>query len=112
MLNLFIYYILSLIHIFVWVFIVFAFIDKNLARINITYIIPFIYLLQILPFHVLNTAKCNVNQKCEEDNEKISKSIGVYYLINLFNNSFRNPLSAQGMLILGALLSYYKIKSN
>ena len=109
--NLFIYYFLALIHILIWIFIVFAFLDKDLAIINLSYVIPFIYILQILPLHVLNTAKCHVNKNCVKDNKKIEKSIGFSYLKDLFKNSFENPLSAQGLLILGAVLSFYKLNT-
>jgi len=105
-----IYYSLALIHILIWIFVVFAFLNKDLAIINLSYVIPFIYILQILPLHILNTAKCYVNKNCDKDNKKIEKSIGFSYLKDLFKNSFGNPLSAQGLLILGAVLSFYKTK--
>ncbi len=101
-----IYYILTLIHVLVWLFVIFAFTNKRLARFNLMFIIPIIYLLQILPFHILNTLKMYFNKNSEEDNVDIEKAIGFYYLKNVFYDSFQNPLSPQGMLILGALLSY------
>jgi len=101
-----IYYILALLHIVVWLIVIFAFINKKLARFNLKFIIPAVYLLQILPFHILNTLKMYFNKNSEEDNVAIEKAIGFYYLKNVFSDSFQNPLSPQGMLILGGLLSY------
>ena len=101
-----IYYILTLIHVLVWLFVIFAFTNKRLARFNLIFLIPFIYILQILPFHLLNGSKKYFNKNSEEDNINIEKIIGFYYLKNLFSSSFQNPLSPQGMLILGAILSY------
>lgn len=111
MINICLFYILQFIHIIIWVFVIFAFLNKNLAEINLKFVIPFIYLIQILPFHILNKSKCKVNNNCQKDAENIEKMIGFYQLKNLFNNSFENPLSAQGLLILGAILSYYKISN-
>ena len=109
-LNLFMYYILSCIHVLIWLFVVFAFINKETAKINITYLIPIIYIWQIFPVHLINKTKCDLNKNCEEDNTNIIKGIGFYYLKEFFNFSFENPLSAQGLMILGAILSYYKIQ--
>tara|TARA_B110001450_G_scaffold144420_1_gene135060 strand:+ start:477 stop:794 length:318 start_codon:yes stop_codon:yes gene_type:complete len=100
------------IHISLWLFVVFAFVDKELARINLTYIIPIIYVLHILPFHILHTLECICNKNCEEDTSKVQKKIGFFQTRDFFRNSFQNPLSPQGMLVLGSILSYYKIRTS
>ena len=105
-LNMIIYYILALLHILVWIFVIFAFVNKKLAKFNLKILIPIIYILQILPFHLLNASKKYWNKNSEEDNINIEKAIGFYYTKNLFSSSFQNPLSPQGMLVLGAILSY------
>lgn len=105
-LNMIIYYILALLHIIIWIFVIFAFVNKKLAKFNLKILIPIIYILQILPLHILNTVKKHVNKNSEEDNINIEKAIGFYYIKNIFSDSFQNPLSPQGMLVLGGLLSY------
>jgi hypothetical protein len=54
--NLFFIFI-CLIHILIWIFVLLAFLNKKLAYINIIYIIPIIYILHILPFHILINIK-------------------------------------------------------
>ena len=110
--NIFLYGLCMFIHISIWLFVVFSFINIELARINLTYIIPFIYVIHILPFHILRTLECICNKNCEEDNGKVEKNIGFFQAKDFFKNSFQNPLSPQGMLILGAILSYYKIRTS
>ncbi len=111
MINIYLFYILQFIHICIWLFVIFAFLNKKLAVINLKFIIPFIYLIQILPFHILNKSKCKINENCEKDSENVEKIIGFYYIKKFFDKSFENPFSAQGLLILGAILSYYKISN-
>lgn len=71
----------------------------------------------MLPFHIINLLK----QYTEPENtkEKI-KNVERYLLIpalfykvrDIFNNSFGNPLSPQGLLIFGAITSAYSIKND
>ena len=35
--------------------------------------------------------------------------VGFYYIKEFFNKSFQNPLSPQGILILGSITSYFKL---
>ena len=53
----FLFIILVLVHVLIWVFILFAFLKKETAKINIKYVIPFIYIIHIFPFHFINKAK-------------------------------------------------------
>jgi hypothetical protein len=103
------FYILQFLLIVIWLFVIFAFLNYNTALINLRYIIPLIYLLHILPIHILNYFKNKLRSDSLEESERIEKLIGFYYLKNFFNFSFENPLSAQGLLILGFILSFNKI---
>ncbi len=103
----------GIIHIFVWVFVLFAFTNKKLAYFNIYYIIPMIYLLHILPFHILMEIKKKSNPKhWEEDTEYI---YNILILPDIFVKTQKyldkhctyNPISPQGMLIFGLLSSIY-----
>lgn len=67
----------------------------------------------MLPFHILNTAKQNLDpENWEESMDNINSTL---YLPKLFTTTsnylnkkcFINPLSPQGMLILGLLTSGY-----
>ncbi len=106
----FLFYCLCIIHIFIWLFIVFgSFINKNCALFNLIILIPFIYLLHIFPFHVINHIKCLININCLSDTEKIEKFIKFFYIKKIFDDfkSFQNPLSPQGLLILGYIINFY-----
>ena len=103
------------IHILIWLYVLFAFINKNTAYYNIYYIIPIIYLLHILPFHILTTYKTKLYPDTWEYKvEKVEKNIffmDIYYYCSdkLFKNSTFNPFSPQGLLILGLITSTFRL---
>ncbi len=104
---------LCTVHILIWLFIIFAFLNINCAKLNLFYIIPIIYVLHILPFHILVETKKKIyktNYKEKED-EFIDNTImaPIIKIQKKLDKCFCNPLSPQGMLILGALTSSYSI---
>jgi hypothetical protein len=144
---------LSIIHILIWLFIVFGgFISSIYANLNIFYIIPSVYILHMLSFHILNEIKlkllnieednnnilsddnncvkqCKLNNsedgsitfnhciyKCKKYKE-LDKVLEKYILPKILNNiqeffkkSFCNPVSPQGLLILGFIINTSLIK--
>ena len=114
----FLFILLALIHIIIWIFVMLAFINSTTAHINVYYVIPIIYLLQILPFHLIVSLKKNIynndNERKENEN-KVFKSLVIPYLFmearKFFEKfSYFNPLSPQGMMIFGLITSIYKLK--
>ena len=113
---------LIIIHIFAWIFGIFGrFIGCNYAKINIYYYLPFIYFIHFFPFHIINESKVHYikhNHPEVHDNGKFIKSHEEKYVIpshfdklkNLFNHSFQNPLSPQGLIILGFIINIYLLK--
>jgi len=112
--------IICITHVLIWVFILTAFLNKKLAIINILIVIPMVYFLHILPFHVINEVKINVNEKqnstenWETRVKKIDEILIIpHYWVKLSDYldiySFANPISPQGMLILGYILSIYSL---
>jgi hypothetical protein len=92
----------------------FSFVKKEYAYFNLKYVIPFIYLCHILPFHILTKLKYTVHKN--DTKKKISDFENNNVLFNIFNkfknsfrNSFANPLSPQGLLILSGITSSYAI---
>ena len=109
-----IFIVLALIHVLIWAFILLAFIDKGLARINLLYVIPIIYLLHIFPFHFINSAKESIYPDDWKDKaNNLEKYMIIPYLFKqikqMFSFSFMNPFSPQGMLIFGAITSGYRL---
>jgi hypothetical protein len=52
------------IHILIWIFVLFGgFINKKYALINIQYVIPFIYLVHLLPYHLIVKEKIKYIEK-------------------------------------------------
>jgi hypothetical protein len=99
-------------------FVMLAFINKSTAFINVYYVIPIIYILHILPFHLIVSLKKNIyndeNIMTENEN-KVLKSLIIPDLFikarNFFEKfSFFNPFSPQGMLIFGLITSIYRLK--
>jgi hypothetical protein len=109
---------LALIHIFVWMFVLFAFLNKKTAYFNINYFIPLIYILHILPFHIIVKLKHRIYEPDEVKNNEslIDKmlffpKIYKYMQNKLYSYCTFNPLSPQGMLIFGLISSYYSLKN-
>jgi hypothetical protein len=108
-----IFEILCIVHVLVWIFVLTAFLHKDLAYYNVYYVIPLIYILHILPFHIIITLKKKYdpyNYKIHEEHfyekliiPKIFRSI----TDKLDNFCFASPLSTQGMLIFGLLTSIF-----
>ena len=104
----------SLFHMAVWLFILFAFLTKKTAYFNIFYLIPFIYVLHVLPFHIL----CKMEESMYPDDykerfDRVGGYIGVIPLYKklekLCENTTYSPISPQGMLIFGAITSAYAL---
>jgi len=110
------FYAICMLHVIIWIFVQLAFLNPKLAYINLFYIIPFIYIMHILPFHVLNESKKNMYPNDHED--MIDKFSKLTILPNLHKKAeivldkfcFKSPINPQGMLIFGALTSAYALK--
>jgi hypothetical protein len=110
-----IFEILCIVHILIWAFVILAFLNKDLAYYNIYYVIPIIYLIHMLPFHILIKLK----EKCDPDNYKNHEESFYETLIipKLFkdtkkvleNYCFASPLSPQGVLIFGLITSIFSL---
>ncbi len=95
----------------------FAFIDKKLAKINLYYVIPSIYIIHLLPFHVIEKIKMNLSRnkehKMEQSNQIEECLIFPKLIIDLQkyleSRVTFNPLSPQGMMIFGMITSLYKV---
>lgn len=116
MIRYFIFVIFALIHIIVWLFVIFAFLNQKTAYYNLYYVIPSIFVMHMLPFHFINTFKESLYpSNWKERSEDVAKSLIIGYLYKfityIFSNSFASPMSPQGMLILGSILSSYSLKS-
>jgi uncharacterized membrane protein (DUF4010 family) len=108
-----IFEVLCIVHVLVWVFVLTAFVNKDMAYYNVYFVIPFIYIVHILPFHILITLK----KKFDPENYKIHEEEFYNTLVipKLFRNvtskleklCFASPLSTQGMLIFGLLTSIF-----
>ena len=107
---------LCIIHIAIWIFVMFAFVNKTYAIINLHYVIPVIYILHMLPFHILNSLKSSIdNNDFEKHVDNINKCLIFPKIFTDFQKkfnslSFCNPISPQGMLILGAITSVYSVR--
>ena len=109
---------ICVIHCLVWIFVLFAFLNRKLAYINIFYIIPLIYIIHIFPFHIITKSKENLYPDSWEEkynNFLESSPLGILKVYvdtqeKLDNYCFGNPIGPQGMLILGLITSAYSLK--
>lgn len=107
------FYIVCLIHVILWMFIMLAFLDKRTAYFNVYYLIPLIYIVHILPFHILMEIKYDIYE--EDTSNKIREFDDTIVVPSIFaklsnwfqKNSTFNPISPQGMMIFGLLTSIY-----
>lgn len=107
---------LALVHTFIWVFVLLAFINSSTAKINLYYLIPLIYILHIFPLHFINEAKqAMYPYDWKERADEINNSMGipgkfVKLQKSLDKECFANPISPQGMLLFGAITSAWVLK--
>ena len=106
---------LVIIHLLIWIFVLTAFLSKKTAEINLYYIIPLVYVLHMLPFHIINVLKETIEPENTSSKVHIveinSIIVPIFWQIkDIFTNSFANPLRPQGMLIFGAITSAYALK--
>lgn len=114
------FFLLCILHVLIWLFIVLAFLNKTTAYYNLYYIIPAIYIIHILPFHVINKLKEDVYPVKEELENNMNNihdglvipNVHSYFKDGVFKNSFANPLSPQGLLLFGAISSAWSLKNN
>jgi hypothetical protein len=95
-----------------------AFLNRNYAYFNLYYLIPFVYVMHVLPFHVILSVKEYMYK--DTWTEKTESIVSSIYPVKVFSDMkehlskvcFENPISSQGMLIFGALTSAYAIKKS
>jgi hypothetical protein len=108
-------FILTIIHVIIWLFVLFAFVNKRTAYYNLYYIIPLIFVLHMLPFHPLEEAKTylypdDMRQRVDLIQNTLVVGRIQKMLCDCFENSFASPMTPQGMLIFGALSSAQALK--
>ena len=110
------FYSLSLFHILIWIFILFAWINNKTAKFNLYYLIPFIYICHILPVHTLiELKKALYRNNWEEkviniDSILIIPKYFVRLMVYLDSYCTFSPISPQGMMIFGLISSIYSLK--
>ena len=113
----YIFVFVTLLHISIWLYVLLSFLNKKLAYYNLYYIIPFVYIVHMLPFHIL----CELEKSLEPEThqEKFDEIKKISIIGKLYDDlekklskiCFFNPLSPQGMLIFGAITSAYTLKN-
>jgi hypothetical protein len=106
-----------LIHILIWLFIVVASINDKAAKINIYYVIPAIYIIHMLPFHILDKIKLKLmDNNCDKKEKKEKEIDGVLFLPYIYKRINKtleickfNPMSPQGMLLFGMISCFLKL---
>lgn len=107
---------LAILHICIWAFVLLAFLNTEIARLNLYYIVPLIYLIHVFPLHFINEAKRQMYpDDWEERTTTVYDSMGLPGKFlklqhKLENNCFGSPISPQGMLIFGAISSAWALK--
>lgn len=116
---------LIIIHILIWIFIVLGgIVSSEYTKLIIYKLIPFVYILHIFPFHLIVKTKLYIIDNNKNNNEKEKSSSNILeeeedkYVIplyfgkfkNIFSSSFGNPVSPQGLLILGYIINVYLLK--
>lgn len=103
------------VHMLVWIFVAMAWLHPAAAAANLLAVIPLIYLLHMLPFHVLTSIKQSLHPATwEQDNDRVMAALVIPDAVEhardgMFSKSFANPLSPQGMLIFGAITSAWAL---
>ena len=110
-----IFYSICFIHVLFWIFVIFAFLNKKTAYINLYYIIPCVYVIHILPFHLLISLKKKMYPNTwEKEADSFENKLFFVKAFKKLQNWFINlstfsPISPQGMMIFGLISSLYKL---
>lgn len=108
--NIRLYNLFELLTLIVWLFVLTAFIFKDTALLNIFIVIPLIYILHIMPFHIFEEVKHNL---CPNEYKKSTKNGGKGLYHKILNKScdycFKSPITIQGFLIFGMITSVYSL---
>lgn len=108
---------LVFLHIFIWVYVLLAFLNPKTAYLNLYYVIPCIYILHTFPFHFINKVKQGLYPSdWEERTDKLVHSMGIPGTFvdlqkSLEEKCFQSPISPQGMLLFGAITSALVLKN-
>ncbi len=112
--------IVEIVHLLIWILIFASFFNRKLARINLFYIIPVVYISHILPFHTLcklkdilseeESDKNNVvdGETVKQEEKKLMDRIHDIR-VNLGEGAYIPPFTAQGMVLLAGILSVYTL---
>lgn len=107
----------SIAHVLAWTFVVFAWMTRETAFWNLYYAVPMIYVLHMLPVHLLTEAKKRMRPHSWQRDDKAVQ--GYMFLPRLyerlattFDRCTFNPLSPQGMLVFGAITSAWALRMN
>jgi hypothetical protein len=120
-------HLLIIINISVSLFILFGgIVDSEYAKFNIYIGIPILYLLYIMPFSLIESAKHYCAEKCIANYDKyknksieevITKNSNIYILPQIHDNLFKlykhpnfNPLDYHGILIASYIINIYLLK--
>tara|TARA_B100001094_G_scaffold325447_2_gene379798 strand:+ start:612 stop:1076 length:465 start_codon:yes stop_codon:yes gene_type:complete len=107
-----------ILHIIIWGFVLLAFVNKRAARFNIYYLIPGMYLIHLLPFHILQEAKSYLMKHNESAKEKLQTkifdllvipSIFIKLITKLESICTFSPISPQGMMVFGMISGLFKL---
>lgn len=104
----------TMLHILVWVVVLMAWVHPAAARFNLVVLIPAIYVVHVLPFHILNILKQRMHPGTWlRDVRRVERALVLPALVtrarDALDRSFANPLSPQGMLLLGAITSAWRL---
>lgn len=115
-------YILWYVHVLLWGYLIFSpfFMSKKACKLNLFIFIPLVYIIHILPFHILTEIKKGVTDSqgkkisIENQREIINKHNPVIGFISncqetLENYCTYNPIGGQGMLILAYIINLYAV---
>lgn len=109
--------VLALSHIFIWVFVLTTFVHRKTARLNLYYVIPFIYVIHCLPIHLLEQLKLRLSRNAQDKQrkqERIEKMLVIPHAFVRFQKSLEarctfSPISPQGMLLFGMITCLFRV---
>jgi hypothetical protein len=112
---------LRILHFAIYLFVFFAFLTKETAFVNLYGTIPVIFFSQIFPFCSLQEIKRRLYPQYKQNIKEVydqllyTNPITKPY-INMYDYlekyTYKNPIGAQGILVLGAITSAYRLQGD
>lgn len=112
-------HVLAVVHALFWSFVLFAWTNPTWARLNVFYVIPVLYILHLLPFHVIQHTERGLMDGSEQKRKRVQDDVWKLAAPHLYftegwvagmnKHCFQSPVSVQGVMLFSLMSSIFAL---